>query len=534
MRGSSGGGVALPEDWKPPPQLSGVRAVAVSSVPMAPSQDPPTGLHLWYTKDEQLLQWTEYRNSSSVQSSTNATCVICPADVPAEARAGYIGDNYMWLEKAVTPSKYNFYVLSGSTRCAAGHPWCSYKGIGGNATAQAFVFRSTDLLHWELISNWDFLPTQATGVSQWPAQHIDTPETFPVASTDGGSAQAFVWLNGPVNPECSTQWMLGQMNSSTKDFTASTHFGCADKGSMFCQQSLDTADNQRVSIGWIRVAGLGWDGAQSLPRVVTMDHAGLVYAPLQALETLHRDYRFWRHHIIQAGTTVSLSDVSVFGGHAHIILRPRLSSIQQLTFSVLGGACEILISPIVETCKATEILNNTDTHGAGKLAKSVPANASITVEWCREICCADQTCVAWTFAVPLLSTNGTTFDCWTKSVSSGTLPSSCKEYPGEGHCWSGQIKQSERSGGWWQVAVNGTAIGSLRTPSSSGSFPSESTVQVFVDGSIVEVYYGGEVVSKVFEHAVSQDVAISVGGPGDVLLQLEAWRMDASVVGSEK
>ena len=84
MRGSSGGGIALPPGFTPPPELAGAKAVIFSSVPMSPSLNPPTGLHLSYATDEGLLEWTEYRNESAVQSSTNATCVICSELVPAE------------------------------------------------------------------------------------------------------------------------------------------------------------------------------------------------------------------------------------------------------------------------------------------------------------------------------------------------------------------------------------------------------------------------------------------------------------------
>ena len=49
-------------------------------MPMSPSLNPPTGLHLWVSADDGLLDWVEYRNESAVQSSTNATCVICPSD----------------------------------------------------------------------------------------------------------------------------------------------------------------------------------------------------------------------------------------------------------------------------------------------------------------------------------------------------------------------------------------------------------------------------------------------------------------------
>ena len=48
IRGSSGGGVAIPPEFVPPAPLAGARAITLSSVPMSPSLSPPTGLHLWY------------------------------------------------------------------------------------------------------------------------------------------------------------------------------------------------------------------------------------------------------------------------------------------------------------------------------------------------------------------------------------------------------------------------------------------------------------------------------------------------------
>ena len=74
IRGSSGGGVALPPGFVPPPELAGAKAITINSAPMSPSLTPPTGLHLWYSTDEQLLNWTIFTNASSVQSSNNMTC----------------------------------------------------------------------------------------------------------------------------------------------------------------------------------------------------------------------------------------------------------------------------------------------------------------------------------------------------------------------------------------------------------------------------------------------------------------------------
>ena len=168
-------------------------------------------------------------------------------------RLSAVGDNYVWAE--TTGSETAFYVLSGSTRCAVGRLWCSYQGVGGGSTAQAFVFKSVNLLHWSLISDWDFLPKQDawpagfdhSGKSQWPAQRIDTPDTFPLASIESGAvAQVFVWLNGAG---CNTHWMLGSIDNTSKAFTPSTKIGCADRGVLLCQQVNTTACKRLFSRG---------------------------------------------------------------------------------------------------------------------------------------------------------------------------------------------------------------------------------------------------------------------------------------------
>ena len=273
IRGSSGGGVALPPGFVPPPQLAGAKAITINSAPDSPSLSPPTGLHLWYSSDEQLLNWTIFRNASRVQSSNNLTCVICPDLVPSSLNPGYIGDNYVWVETqnettgTAEPTSssgtggsgggggstaaggkplHTFYVLSGSTKCAPDHPWCSYVGLGGNATAQSLLFRSTDLLHWEFVSQF----TGQEVVGGKPQQHIDTPDTFPLndktqasvpsasawpapaaapgdrppsaaGENNGNATQAFVWLSQgglPTGKPCRTIWQVGALDNATNTF----------------------------------------------------------------------------------------------------------------------------------------------------------------------------------------------------------------------------------------------------------------------------------------------------------------------------
>lgn len=539
MRGSSGGGVSLPSDFAPPPEIAGARAIAISSVPMAPSLNPPTGLHLWYSTDEQLLNWTEYRNESNVQADTNATCVICPADVPAEYRPGYIGDNYVWSERGHDGS-YEFYVLSGSTRCADGHPWCSYQGIGGNATAQAFVFRSKDLLHWQLLSDWGFLPKQ--DVSGWPAERIDTPDTFPLVDPQTGlEEQVFVWLG---SPGCNTHWMVGSLNNKSKEFTPSSRIGCADRGSMFCQQSLTTPDGSRVSIGWVQAGGDGWDGAQSLPRIVTLDTYGVAYAPLSGLSLLHQDYHFDHHLTIAAGDVAALPALSSFGASLHVTIEliPNSSGLAGdfdddeasdavassahtgFVLSLLGGECLIelaYVAPNAATCDNGVIANNTDSTNVGISGPLVAQNHSVGPEWCRSLCCAKPDCAAWTFTNPQPGTNST-WDCWFKGVGSSLFPSTC----GDGHCYSGLSTLGE-----WLLTVDGVALGSVR----ARSMATPPSFDAFVDGSLVEVFFAGEVITKTFPKATNQTVSLTGGsGSGDgetVSLRLDAWRMNASVFG---
>jgi sucrose-6-phosphate hydrolase SacC (GH32 family) len=553
MRGSSGGGFALPAGFTPPAELAGAKAVIFSSVPMSPALNPPTGLHLSFSKDDALLEWTEYRNESSVQSSTNATCVICPDDVPPEYHPGYIGDNYAWVESS--GDSHEFFVLSGSTRCAENHPWCSYQGIGGNSTAQAFVFRSLDLLHWELIANWDFLPKRDawsagvphTAKSEWPGQRIDTPDTFALTNeATMEEEQVFVWLN---SAGCATHWMLGSMDNKTKALTTTTNIGCADRGAAYrCQQSLTTPEGDRVSIAWVSSGGDGWDGAQSLPRVVTLDGSGVAYKPIPALASLHGDYHYWRHHTIDAGTTEALPDISAFGGHMHLVLVPHTTEAGKVTLSILGGACEIVFERLCEggkpcpsekTCKGS-ILNNSDTTGPGAKVKSVPANSSLTPEWCQEICCADKTCGGWTFADPQPGSNGSTYDCWTRPAGTKLISNMC----GDGHCWAGLVDGA--SNGVWRLSVGGSVIGDVRPNTALLNLNAKSlstednlqlsdefahAIEVFVDGELVEVYYGGEVVTQQYAKASSMNVTLSTGSGAPATVHLDAWPMASSVMG---
>ena len=324
MQGSSGGAIALPAEFKPPPELAGAVAIAISSSPkspLVPGTTPPglEGLHLYYSTGSRLTSWTRYRNESKLQASNNATCIICPEDVPNKTLAGYLGDTYVWRDGK------SFYVLAGSNRCAASHPWCGWDSP--STSAQALLFRSSDLLRWEYISDWRFLPKQKAwpagvpqdGPSYWPARTVDTPDTFALRDASTGQrTQVFVWQTDTAG--CNTQWMLGQLRNASGAFVPSTRVGCADRGIMYSQQSLWQPDSERVSIGWLRAEGDGWGGVQSLARVVTLDESGLRYSPLPDLGSLHEDYQFWRAHSLEPDVATPLPALSQFGASLHLHL----------------------------------------------------------------------------------------------------------------------------------------------------------------------------------------------------------------------
>ena len=134
IRGSSGGGVSLPQGTTDHPDW---RGAAFASVPLFPPHSPPVGLSLWISKDKNLSNWELYDFGACLGTLGDDTAVICPEIVPNETRAGYIGDNYVWKETTADGAVI-FYVLSGSNKCPEGM-WCGYGAK--NSTAQGLLFR---------------------------------------------------------------------------------------------------------------------------------------------------------------------------------------------------------------------------------------------------------------------------------------------------------------------------------------------------------------------------------------------------------
>ena len=210
--------------------------------------------------------------------------------------------------------------------------------------------------------------------------------------------------------------------------------------------------------------------------------------------------------------------------------------------SLLGGAVEVTLKYVLPprantSCSSHAIMNNTDTTNVprAKLAATA-ANHSVDAAWCQALCCADPTCVSWTFTDPQPVTNGASWDCWFKGTGSVPFPSAC----GDGHCWSG-IGNGEPSGSWMadmggKGGHGGVALGAVR-PSAGAAPP----LEIFVDGSIVELYFGGEVLTQNIGSATSQNVSVSAlesaaaaippALAAPAVMRIDAWEMQPSVVG---
>lgn len=115
IRGSSGGGVALPAGTVGAGSQDRWRAAVFTSAPKYPQPDP-VGLSVWYSEhsedEDDLLAWQPYTGKSAACNGSFAAAVVCPGMVPDSVGAGYVGDNYVWRAENGT-----YYLLSGSNKC---------------------------------------------------------------------------------------------------------------------------------------------------------------------------------------------------------------------------------------------------------------------------------------------------------------------------------------------------------------------------------------------------------------------------------
>jgi hypothetical protein len=505
IQGTMGGAIVLPVDFAPPPQLAGAKAVAFSS-PLIGST-PSAGVSLYFSADTKLENWTLIHNENSADSNQLSPCVICPDDIPASFAPGFIGGTYAWLESnSAEPNAaaYTFYALVASERCPdPQQPWCANADLN-STTAQTFLFKSADLVHWDFRSVFALNSSMNGSV----LTHIEDLDTFSLDDDTNltNSTQAFVYAADGHSP----QWQIGSLDAMTMMFAA-TASGVVDRGGgIISQQSLTMPDDSgRVSIGWIdnsvsgsqaaarpRVSGVAptlydagslWS-AQTLPRVVAADEFGLRYEPWAGLELLHSEYRFLHAHTVDAtDPAMAFPDVSKWGNRVHMRLDiqlrdgtggpdasslssadPEASLSSSLWLELLGGAVSLNVSyekqgsdpELPDRQCDGSIHNNTDVTGR-PLSDVVVSPENRNPAWCQRSCCQNSKCTGWVFTdtQPGKGPNAGKYMCWLKQGAADGLKSGqhCLD-DGGGHCWAGLQNATPHANDAYTVHIAGNSF----------------------------------------------------------------------------
>jgi hypothetical protein len=566
IKGSSGGGVATPAGFV---GADGApwRAVTLASVPAYPPRRPAVGLSVWHSEDAHLANWTVYDpgpgGGGCAGTTSGSSGVVCPALVPDQVRAGYIGDNYVWKEEAPPLSgNWTYYALSGTNKCPVVEPWCGY--AFEDATPQALLFSSPDLAAWRFESVfWDGEDAAAISGGK---NRMDTPDTFAVPGTDP-ELQAVVWLASGADGG-NTVWMTGPLarsgsGGSNMSFSNVTAHGDVDSGSLVCSQSFTDPLQRRVLFGWVALAveGQPYSGAQTMPRqVVDLNRRGanpnfapgaLGFEPLEEVWELHGAAATPPPFNATASDAPTSLDAALAAAKVpplHHHLQVDLSLLAppagvdgvEAVVHVLGGqqkggvsiavAATAVVPPRTPAptpkpvpCTAGEIYNGTDNKGTD--ISSVSMNVSVFgmegARQCQQLCCqmtAPTRCMAWTYSDPQPGSGGKKHDCFLKS-SSSLVKSAC----GDGHCWSGQVAAPPPAPTpppspppALLLRVNGGAALGLHSNGAAFDVSSRLGVRldIFVDGGVVEVFAnGGEhAVTASAPKATDSSVSVAVTG----------------------
>jgi hypothetical protein len=274
---------------------------------------------------------------------------------------------------------------------------------------------------------------------------------------------------------------------------------------------------------------------------LTTDRFGVYHEAPSALDSLHSDYRFFRHHEMAAGRLV-LDSVASFGDSAHIRLLPSLKAHSaggnaSITLDLCSGNTSVtftLQTPPARACLAQKILNNSNTAGWTAQTAVKAANRSVaTPQWCQKLCCASLTCSGFTYTDPQPGTGQpgqppAEYMCWLQQGATRVVPGGPQCSGAGGHCWSAVANTAGDA--TWSVSVDGAPLSSPRPFSSSsaeellGYSNIGSAVDVFIDGSNSQVFANGNVITSTGKNCSATGASLTLKG-ADAVIQLDAWKM---------
>lgn len=245
--------------------------------------------------------------------------------------------------------------------------------------------------------------------------------------------------------------MRGKFDRSSWTFTE-TDTGITDTGSLVCQQSLTDHSGFRVQMGWINVRGLGWSGAQSLPRTIAVSQKAqrLTFTPHPNVWSLHGIRVDVPAATVTPVTPMDLSAiVRSTGGGSRFHLRAELvipiaREAASITIRVMGGhehggsSVTVSTTGAISQCSAGALVNNSDTTsegyvGATPYTMDPSVSGAAGAKACQQLCCTVPGCVRFTYTDPQPGSNAHL--CWLKGGYGELVPHS---WP-NGHAWSGLV-----------------------------------------------------------------------------------------------
>lgn len=524
----------------------------------------PCGHTVWYSTDPRLgsSSFKAFdRGSCEGATTSNHSGVICSEMVPATARSGFIGDNYLWRETN-SAGGWTYYALVGGNKCPAGSPaWCG--DLLPAATPQALLFRSDNLTVWEYVSVfWDEDGKVTAGNI---GNRFDTPDFFKLR--DGRFAVIYL-VNGR------TLWMIGQFDRNLFQFVADRQ-GVVDMGdgSFHCSQSFWDPSQRRILLGWIRlvVPGQNWTGAQTIPRQIELSADGqrLLFRPMPGLDALHNAHKTVVPQTeLLPGEMLMLTEMFQTPLRVHLQIEISLPIAtdggSDLTFAidVLGGqelnGSSVYLSTVSRanepagikdansTCLASAIASNMSTTGTSisdvpiKLPEALTSMGVATA--CQALCCQTDGCAGWT-AMASSASNG----CWLKYAGAKLSPG-C---PNGTDCWSGvwsgedlplslRLESKHRSVHDGKESMQ--LIHSERRLRSRTDGIAAAVLDVFIDGAVLEIFAnGGErALSATSAYATQSSLGLRVlGSSADAKtvactanFTVQAWEMKPAIFGN--
>lgn len=232
-----------------------------------------TGVHpevqcLAFGSDD-LLEWRKYEGNP-----------VIPAPPDGLEVTGF-RDPFMWREGDT------WYVIVGS----------GIKGVGGTI----FLYRSPDLIHW------DYLGQMCTGDQSETGVMWECPSFFPL-----GDKHVLIVS---IIPLAYVEYFVG----TYRDFKFEPeHHGRLDySGLFYAPETILDDQGRRLMIGWLRESrevsqsvAAGWNGAHSIPRILTLRPDNrLNVEPAPELQRLRGQHIQYADMTIQRGTADILPDI---------------------------------------------------------------------------------------------------------------------------------------------------------------------------------------------------------------------------------